>query len=272
MVAKREKDKRKSKKGRNRASLKHNIHMADPLQLLREFTITKRPVVLEGDDLVFDDVRLPRNTETSFRSLKGAGAHYTLDACWFMLQHEDTKFPAYIAECSKLRFPKVSLVDKKELISYLTGRIDSSPFISLISPALITTPHTASTTTTFTPLPSSATGPREHVVRSSEGKRSAGDAQLDSFRDSKQPDASSSSSSSAAVAAKKARLEDIELDDQLKESKRLVAHRLEQPKGAKSVSATPASSVTTPAMSIAHASSSSSEALPYVLHPRVGGV
>jgi hypothetical protein len=244
--------------------------MADALQLLREFTISKRPVVLEGDVLVFGDVRLPRSTETSFRSLKGAGAHYTLEACWFMLQHEDTKFPEYLVECSKHRFPKVSLVDKKELVSYLTGKIDSSPYISLISPALITTtttpaPAPASLAAAAAPFPSGAAltqqssqhepvQPASYLMGAGEGKRTAVDAQLDNLQLLHHDHGTAPGSG----AAKKARLEpqDIELDDHLKESKRLVARRLEQPKGVKTVaSETPAS---------ATSSSSGDASLPYV--------
>lgn len=234
--------------------------MADPLQLLREFTISKRPVLLEGDALVFEDMRFPRSTETSFRSLKGAGAHYTLEACWFMLQHQDTKFADYLVECSKHRFPKVSLVDRKELVSYLTGKIDSSPYISLISPALIST--------TPAPIPSSlassylapfshqpphdASAPAYSPFSAAEGKRTAGDAQLDSHLLQQQHEPLGS-------VAKKARLEpqDIELDDRLKESKRLVAHRLEQPKGVKAASSSSSAS------SAASAITTTTDALPY---------
>ncbi|ELR18990.1 uncharacterized protein ACA1_234280 [Acanthamoeba castellanii str. Neff] len=223
--------------------------MADPLQLLREFTISKRPVLLEGDALVFGDMRFPRSTETSFRSLKGAGARYTLEACWFMLQHQDTKFADYLVECSKHRFPKVSLVDRKELVSYLTGKIDSSPYISLISPALIsTTPApipsslASSYLAPFPHQPPHDAGAPAYSPFGAEGKRTAGDAQLDSHHLQQQQHESLGS------VAKKARLEpqDIELDDRLKESKRLVAHRLEQPKGVKAASsASSAASATT---------------------------
>jgi len=190
--------------------------MADPLQLLREFTVNKRPVVLDGDCLVFDGVRLARDTQTSFRSLKGQGPHYTLDACWFFLQHAETRFAEYLVECSKHRFPKVSLVDKKELLAYLTGKIDSSSFISLISPALMGPPSVS--------VSSLASSSLDDSALMDDGKRSAFEAQLGS-----QPD------SALGSIPKKARLEpqDIELDDRLKESKLLVARRLEQLKGVK---------------------------------------
>jgi NACalpha-BTF3-like transcription factor len=86
-----------------------------------------------------------------------------------------------------------------------------------------------------------------------EGKRTAGDAQLDSHHHQQQHDHSSTQLGSVA---KKARVEpqDIELDARLKESKRLVARRLEQPKGVKTAAFSSSAS--------ASALSSATEALP----------
>jgi hypothetical protein len=87
--------------------------MADPLSLLREFTIAKKMVILENDRFRFDKITFPREVETAFRSGKGAGANYTLDGLWFMLQHADKKYTEYLGECQKYKFSKVSLVDKR---------------------------------------------------------------------------------------------------------------------------------------------------------------
>lgn len=232
----------------------------DALQLLREYAIAKRPVGVEGDDLVFGEVRVPRATETGFRSLKGQGAPYALEACWFLLQHADTKFADYLAECSRHRIPKVSLVDKKDLLAYLTGRSSAAalPHLSLTTP--LAAPSPADLLLAPSPAPA---------------KRSAADAQLDSARLEEeasqgsttlssaqhhqalllQGDEAAAASSSVGSLPKKARLEpqDIELDERLKESKRLVARRLEQPKGVASAKQSSSSS-----------SSSAMDALPYL--------
>jgi len=239
----------------------------DPLQLLREYTMARRPVVLEGDHLVFGEVRLPRATETAFRSLKGQGPPYTLDACWFLLQHEDAKFPDYLVECSRRRFPKVSLVDKKDLLAYLSGRSTSAP-LHLSSASLLAAPAAllgsssatpaAASQSAETPHPTPSAGPNAAAAAAAAAtlnkRRSLAEAQL---TDATTPGASlqqrHSTVGEAHVSGKKARLEpqDIELDDRLKESKRLVARRLEQPKGIASSSSS---------------SSSASEAIPYGVH------
>ncbi len=87
--------------------------MADPLSLLREFTISKKPVILENDIFKFESATYPRSVVTTFRSKRGEGPPYSLDAVWFMLQHADKKYTEYLAECRKYKFPSVSLIDKK---------------------------------------------------------------------------------------------------------------------------------------------------------------
>lgn len=99
--------------------------MADPLHLLRTWTINKKPVIFENDNFRFDNITFPRNVVTNFRTNKGEGEPYTLDALWFMLQNAELKYsPDYLNECKKFDFPRVSLVDKKALISYLRGETD----------------------------------------------------------------------------------------------------------------------------------------------------
>jgi len=106
--------------------------MADPLSLLREFTKNKKSVTLEKDSFIFEHITYPRSTPTSFRSQKGTKAPYTLDAIWFMLQNSEMKYTDYLSECKKFKFPSVSLIDKKELVSYLNGEIDVCQSISTL--------------------------------------------------------------------------------------------------------------------------------------------
>jgi hypothetical protein len=87
--------------------------MADPLTLLREYTIHKKPVVLENDTFHFDSVSYPRNYVTAYRSKRADVPPYTLDSIWFLLQHAEKKYTEYLAECRKYKFPTVSLIDKR---------------------------------------------------------------------------------------------------------------------------------------------------------------
>lgn len=100
--------------------------MSDPLTLLREFTIKNKPVGFENDTFTFGSISFPRTVETNFRSLRGEGAAYTLDAVWFMLQNADKTYKDYLADCTNLKFPRVSLIDKKYAPHNLTFAWPSS--------------------------------------------------------------------------------------------------------------------------------------------------
>jgi hypothetical protein len=71
--------------------------------------------------------RFARNTSTRFRSRKGQGEPYTLDAICFLLLHESTPHHTYLVECSKLQCPSVSLVDKKDILDWLRGHTVNVP-------------------------------------------------------------------------------------------------------------------------------------------------
>ena len=88
--------------------------MVDPLTLLRDYTVAEKQVTLNGEDLHFeaDDLQFPCSTPTAFRSMAGLGEPYTLGGCWFLLRHADKSYP--------------ELVDKREMINFLTGVISSS--------------------------------------------------------------------------------------------------------------------------------------------------
>jgi len=107
--------------------------MADPLTLLREFTKNKRPVIFENEQFRFDGITFPRDVITGFHSHKGERQPYTLDAVWFMLKNADLKYTDYLTECRKYNFPRISLIDKRDLISYLTGETDSCTSIKAVS-------------------------------------------------------------------------------------------------------------------------------------------
>ena len=54
--------------------------LSDPLTLLRRFTMTKQPVKLVGDYLVFGRVRFPRAAPTAYRASTKGKPFYPVDA------------------------------------------------------------------------------------------------------------------------------------------------------------------------------------------------
>jgi len=183
--------------------------MTDPLNLLRDYKMSGKQVSLNGDVLVFneDGIQFPCSTPTSFRALGGDGEAYTLGACWFMLLHAEKSYPDYLGELKQNpHFQRVSLVDRKEMINYLTGVISSSKNIR-DAPEL--------------PLPSSMPIDDSSTLRdSSSNKRSLASS-------------TSTTTKTEEPEPKKQKLnepQDIELDEKMRESKEEIAKRLEKPK------------------------------------------
>ncbi|KAJ8907596.1 hypothetical protein NDN08_007706 [Rhodosorus marinus] len=95
----------------------------EAVQLLREASINKDPVVLEGDELVFSNgKRLARTARTGLTS-KGRGREqYGLDSLWFLLMKKDLPMRAYYEECKKEGIERVQIIDKRDVLDYLLGK------------------------------------------------------------------------------------------------------------------------------------------------------
>uniref|UniRef100_A0A7S0BIV2 Paf1 complex subunit Cdc73 N-terminal domain-containing protein n=2 Tax=Rhodosorus marinus TaxID=101924 RepID=A0A7S0BIV2_9RHOD len=96
----------------------------EAVQLLREASIKKDPVVLEGDELVFSNgKRLARTARTGLTS-KGRGREqYGLDSLWFLLMNKDLPMRAYYEECKKEGIERVQIIDKRDVLDYLLGKV-----------------------------------------------------------------------------------------------------------------------------------------------------
>ncbi|KAG0055912.1 accessory factor associated with RNA polymerase II [Gryganskiella cystojenkinii] len=108
----------------------------DPLSLLREFTIAKKPITLvtangtlateltDAADIVFADgkqtFKFPRNTPTNYR--RGASDEtYTLETLLFLLQRSHLSVAEYSLEGAQKGIQIVSILDKRLVLDYLTG-------------------------------------------------------------------------------------------------------------------------------------------------------
>lgn len=74
----------------------------------------------------------PRDTFTNFRSKRGAGEFYSLDAVWFMVTRREHAYGDYMQEARKNSVAIVSLVDRKDLLEYVT-ECEESSFVDLTS-------------------------------------------------------------------------------------------------------------------------------------------
>lgn len=116
----------------------------DPLSLLRESTINNKPVVLldaanapvtnisDAKSIKFnDDAIFARDTPTNFKKTAAADSDtYTLETLIFLVQNAQLDNSAYFKECRTRQIEHVSIVDRRKILDYLTGKVDQSPNVT----------------------------------------------------------------------------------------------------------------------------------------------
>lgn len=119
--------------------------MSDPLTLLRSFIIAKKPVQLLNEShkpteditnysfIQFGNVAYAKNVPTTFKSKRGTSDYYTLDAVYFLSFHSSLQHTEYMQECRKFGVSPVSFVDRKDLLQYINGTVETCPFLDLNS-------------------------------------------------------------------------------------------------------------------------------------------
>ncbi|KAI8979200.1 RNA pol II accessory factor, Cdc73 family-domain-containing protein [Mycotypha africana] len=114
----------------------------DPLSLLRQSTRQNTPVTFlnEAGERVTNisdakriqfsqDAVFPRNAPTAFKKTNATTEDetYSLDTLIFCLQNAQLDLSAYIKECRARGVEHVSVVDRRKIVDYLTGKVDHSP-------------------------------------------------------------------------------------------------------------------------------------------------
>lgn len=117
---------------------------SDPLSLLRESTISNKSVSLldesgetvtnisDAKNIQFNkDTTFPRDAPTNFKKTNAADNEtYTLETLIFLVQNAQLDNSAYFKECRTRGIEHVSIVDRRKILDYLTGKVDQSPNVS----------------------------------------------------------------------------------------------------------------------------------------------
>ncbi|KAI8642363.1 RNA pol II accessory factor, Cdc73 family-domain-containing protein [Parasitella parasitica] len=120
---------------------------ADPLTLLREFTISNKPVSLldaggqtvtnisDAKTIQFNEkTTFPRDAPTNFKKTNAADNEtYTLETLIFLVQNAQLDNSAYFKECRARGIEHVSIVDRRKILDYLTGKVDQSPNVASVN-------------------------------------------------------------------------------------------------------------------------------------------
>ena len=105
----------------------------DPLLALRDFAVRGEldKIVRVGEEFRFgSDYSFPCSIETAYRSKQGN--LYTLETLVYYLQHHTLKHTEYLQSARVNRVPTVTLPDRKPLLDYLLGRVESSDAIEFL--------------------------------------------------------------------------------------------------------------------------------------------
>lgn len=120
----------------------------DPLLLLRKYLPLGSVTLHDTDGGAVDELTsaayiklgayiFGRDVATNFRSKRGAGDYYPLDAVYFMATRDAIGYGEYMQEARRQGVMPVSLVDKKDLLAYVKedgGRPEECPFVDTSAP------------------------------------------------------------------------------------------------------------------------------------------
>mmetsp|Transcript_22701 Transcript_22701/g.31670 ORF Transcript_22701/g.31670 Transcript_22701/m.31670 type:complete len:460 (-) Transcript_22701:345-1724(-) len=117
----------------------------DPLRCLRDAVIQNQldSVLVDGEFIQFGDrFTFPRNVATSYKSQRGKGAFYSLDALVHFVKNKDLEIGSYLGMQDDSQRQLISFIDRKELLEYLSGGIETSDYIQITVPSLPSEPAT----------------------------------------------------------------------------------------------------------------------------------
>ena len=81
----------------------------------------------------------PRKGVTNYKAKMGKG-YLTVEAIWFFARahalNPKEAHPQYMAAALKAKFDRVSLIERKDLLEYITGKVDVSANVDVTAPAL----------------------------------------------------------------------------------------------------------------------------------------
>eukprot|EP00092_Neocalanus_flemingeri_P017268 GFUD01018672.1.p1 GENE.GFUD01018672.1~~GFUD01018672.1.p1 ORF type:complete len:1604 (+),score=493.83 GFUD01018672.1:83-4894(+) len=99
-----------------------------PLELLRKYTILKRPVEIKGGKVYFREISFPQDCRTNLKINKpitGEGPEfYTLGCLYYFLKLRNDLHPEYVRKCISEDIKCVRRPDRKNVEQYLTGAKD----------------------------------------------------------------------------------------------------------------------------------------------------
>uniref|UniRef100_A0A915IPL3 Paf1 complex subunit Cdc73 N-terminal domain-containing protein n=1 Tax=Romanomermis culicivorax TaxID=13658 RepID=A0A915IPL3_ROMCU len=105
-----------------------SYNMSDPLKLLREYTISGKPVKEKDEYIVFGDMAFPRTAKTNYLVWNKKDEYYTLESLYFFYKKRALQHTAYVKEAAEKKIQIVTRADRKALEDYLIKeKLDKLP-------------------------------------------------------------------------------------------------------------------------------------------------
>lgn len=113
--------------------------MADPLSQLRQFNINKKEIKEHNDYIIFGDHGWPKNVATNYQIYSSADdsnrkEYYTLECLLYFLKNKQVTHTHYVRQAGSEEIPVVHRPDRKNLLAYLDGQINTTPAIDRTAP------------------------------------------------------------------------------------------------------------------------------------------
>jgi len=113
--------------------------MADPLSLLRQFSMQRKQIIERDNNIIFGEFSWPKTVKTNY-VIYGKGKdgipkeYYTLECLLYLLKNITLQHPVYVRQAASEDVPIVRRPDRKDLLAYLRGETVSSTSIDKSAP------------------------------------------------------------------------------------------------------------------------------------------
>jgi len=113
--------------------------MADPLSLLRQFSMQRKQIIERDNNIIFGEFSWPKTVKTNY-VIYGKGKdgsakeYYTLECLLYLLKNIALQHPVYVRQAVSEDVQIVRRPDRKDLLAYLRGETQSSASIDKSAP------------------------------------------------------------------------------------------------------------------------------------------
>jgi len=108
--------------------------MADPLSLLRQYSMQRKQIIERDNNIIFGEFSWPKTVKTNYIIYGTTKEYYTLECLLYLLKNIHLQHPVYVRQAVNDDVPIVRRPDRKELLLYLRGETNSASSIDKSAP------------------------------------------------------------------------------------------------------------------------------------------